>query len=722
MHLTRRRRQVLVASEDDAGEEEEEEGGGGEGGGVAYEFQSSLMQVDAEGAAVLAHHFVLAGDAARSRPYLEVCAAAAHEAHANLEAARLYEDLLRMNPQAPPVDRARWLRLRGETAARLEMHGDAVGFCLRGLEALGRPVPRSGLARRLSSAWGAFLNKFRPLPPEDAVARLRKARRPGPPFPLKAASLETIRLLRVLGHSAQQSGAAGVRGASVGPYCVSKQARLALRYPGMDEPTAIGYASVARLCAAQGRDEAALRWAGLAVAVAGALGRQSAWEAVLPTLCDAFLRTSEMEVAGAALASWTARALKFRNKNCYVNAGLHRAGVALRCSAAAAFPPEADDDEEPLAIAFSARNYLEKEVEAGPGRAGHFASELRAALAAHGREPDLLDDAHLAKGHVAVAVVRMLQARPAPPRPVPPRPRPSDEAAEALYELEAQLAGRLGGAVASGAAPFFAVVGLVHAEVRAERLRLKLLEMALWRAFGPGGTALDGRPAARVAVDAARAAAAHPKEGPGDRRRARRRGRRGALRGPAARDGRRRLRPHPLLLPASALLPAAAPAGPPPPRPALPGSIKNFGHGRRASALQTISEDTAGGGSAADDEGPPSAAEMRAALEEACGRLRAGLWGCPAAPPSRPRRPASRGRRGATWRARGGCSSGRRRRRGRRGSTGARRWRWRCRRRTRRGGAAGGGGGRAAGAAGEAGDAFLGRLARRLATLAREAA
>eukprot|EP00741_Cyanophora_paradoxa_P018688 tig00021073_g18037.t1 len=607
----------------------------------------------AEAASVLAHHFALAEQPERARPHLEACAAAAYAAHANLEAARLYEDLLKLSPKAPALKKARWLRLRADLYQRMEMHHEAVALCQGGLDALGRSVPRSGLLQRVAARWHLFRLRFsHKRPPADDAAGLEEEDDDEAELePGRAREREAMGLLVTLISSAFHTSRMTLR-----LYGIARLALLAARRPTASAVSALGVARVAQCFAAAGRPPAALRWAALARSIAHGVDRTGVAEGLMNPLADVLIRCRRFEEAGESLAAWALLSARQRNKNGAVDAAVWRVALAFRSSAR----------------------------HAAPAGAGALVEELRAVLEGAGRNPDLLDEAHLSLGETCVAVLRLFQ----------------DEAPAALAALEAYLAARFRGAVRL-ASPYLAAVGATHAE-------------ALYRVYGPAGRAWDGRPVARVALDAiavlkrmtALGAAVvsdfafscayvlylHLL--------------RAALTGP-------RGVPNPLLLPASTLYPAATPANPPPPRakPASPsgpaaqleaaaeqrrrnskpgpaGAAEARRNSKPLSSAQATpsssSDGLLGRPSSEEDEGDePTPAEMRAGILAACRLLERGLAGAPPTPRSAPAPRGWPGRRAGTpttWRRR--CCCRRRTRRtapSARSSRTGRRWRRRRR-------------------------------------------
>eukprot|EP00741_Cyanophora_paradoxa_P002076 tig00000545_g2012.t1 len=517
---------------------------GPKGGAEGHEEEGEAEEeaLGEEAASVLAHHFAAAGEPERARPHLEVCAAAAYAAHADLEAARLYEDLVRLYPSAPALMRARWFRFRADLSARMEMHKEAVELALRGLEVLGRPVPSSRLLQRASVSWRLF--RFSLLGP----------RRP-PPAPASAAAAtaaasrserdgEAFLLLNAMTFSAYSTA----RGALDGP------PRPPASRPPRAPPGPADADADAQVYGMLGRREAVARWAAAAEAAASEADSPPAWDALATFLGDALVRSAEPEAASEALAAWADVCAGHRTKNRLVMVCLYRVVLALRASASVA----------------------------SPGGVPALLAELQAVLDAAAKDSELLDDLHLTLGHAAGAALRLLLGDPA----------------AACGLLEAHLA--RGRSVPQSSPPLYCILGAVHAE-------------ALLRSAGPAARACDGRPAARVALDAAAAAAAA-----GGARRAVGLASDFAP-GPSSLSTSPCWPPllllpyHPLALPASLLLPACLPP-PGEPSPARPAALAAAAPALRRSSLAMGAAEHA-------PAAPPTEAELRVGLLAACRRL-----------------------------------------------------------------------------------------------------
>lgn len=100
--------------------------------------------------AALAHHWRLAGDAARASDYYSGAGENAFRDFANQEAIRYFERALELaGPQAQPMRRAHWLRLMGEARYRMtQIDGSARDYGAA-LAALGRPLPPTAARRGL---------------------------------------------------------------------------------------------------------------------------------------------------------------------------------------------------------------------------------------------------------------------------------------------------------------------------------------------------------------------------------------------------------------------------------------------------------------------------------------------------------------------------------------------------------------------------------------------
>eukprot|EP00741_Cyanophora_paradoxa_P011851 tig00020564_g11454.t1 len=68
----------------------------------------------------------------------------------------MYEDLLRLCPESPPKDRARWMRCAADLFTRMGMPNEAMELCKKGLTLLGRSVPKSKLGLWAGLRWSTL--------------------------------------------------------------------------------------------------------------------------------------------------------------------------------------------------------------------------------------------------------------------------------------------------------------------------------------------------------------------------------------------------------------------------------------------------------------------------------------------------------------------------------------------------------------------------------------
>eukprot|EP00741_Cyanophora_paradoxa_P006235 tig00000114_g6047.t1 len=428
--------------------------------------------VDDDLAATLAHHFVLAnlnGRAGAQEPgracrYLERCAEAAYASFANFEAMRLYEDLLQVSAAAPPrpATRLRWMRQLATVYARLDMFKESIAISLAALEAAGRPAPRSPLAQRLSAYWGTAKVLLKGAPRPDRY--LRGARRePEGGGEAAEMSQELSRLYSVLLFTTYGAE----HGVVLSSYCISTareklarakppltpaRAQLAARAVAQDPPTlsghtAIGLARAAQLCGFAGHRKRAVQWASLAWSMALEIASPEVWHDMTNPLAQTLLAACAFESASSALQFLAEEAERARNLNHSALVCTWRGVLALRASARLAHPA---------------------------GGVAGLASELRCALSAVKRNPDILESFYTTVATAVLAQCSLLM----------------DEAGFGLSVLEAHLAGLVSGVRVS--LPFRASLQGILAALRA----------ALFRCAGPEGRGADGRTAARVACDA----------------------------------------------------------------------------------------------------------------------------------------------------------------------------------------------------------------------------
>eukprot|EP00741_Cyanophora_paradoxa_P024017 tig00021720_g23192.t1 len=325
-----------------------------------------LGEEDAEGSAVLAHHLLLSGEAELARPHLERCAAGAFDSYSNLEAARLYEDLLALSPRAPPLQRARWLRLRAEACARMDMHQEAIALCFEGLRLLGKPAPRSKLGQKLSAGWRLLVMRLRGFPergPKSPAARSAEG---------AGVEEERTLLLHAMTFSSLAEGAVALNA-----YCIVQQAALAERAAGRpSEAAVIATSRASQVCGVMG-------WSAGGAVRAGALrrcGTTRAWDALVLAAGSTLPKSMDFGEAGRMLGLWAKQAARLRSKTRLMTCHLIRTFIALRSSVSYAAPQ---------------------------GLAPYIA-EVQAVLDAHAKEPELLDEFHLIIGHAAVGIMRIL--------------------------------------------------------------------------------------------------------------------------------------------------------------------------------------------------------------------------------------------------------------------------------------------------------------------------
>eukprot|EP00741_Cyanophora_paradoxa_P019087 tig00021119_g18429.t1 len=300
--------QALAGSEaaSGSGSRRFEAGAGAAGSGGAGEGRRRFAQTDL---ALLSHHFLNAGDSGLRRR--GQCARAALEAYANVEASRLYEDLLRVSPQAPPLQRAAWLRARADALRRSGLFAEAVQCAREGLALLGHPLPSGEGALALRYALLELRLRFTEAPDAAALAA-----GPGP-----AAALDA----RLAGGGG--GGGGGGKRRSLWdilccrrrrPQCVDdgegrcsvEAAREACRLYWATISAAWAthhrrlflYAAARMLDLAQ-RREAARAWARLAWGVAVRLQDAEVWSGVVAFVPTAMLAVEDLEAAEGMLQS-----------------------------------------------------------------------------------------------------------------------------------------------------------------------------------------------------------------------------------------------------------------------------------------------------------------------------------------------------------------------------------------------------------------------------------
>eukprot|EP00741_Cyanophora_paradoxa_P005665 tig00000939_g5492.t1 len=393
---------------------------------------------DGEGSAVLAHHLLLSGEAELARPHLERCAAGAFDSYSNLEAARLYEDLLALSPRAPPLQRARWLRLRAEACARMDMHQEAIALCFEGLRLLGKPAPRSKLGQKLSAGWRLLVMRLRGMPRHNGPAPGSEEEGEGAVCAEK--NRERILLLHAMTFSAFAEGRV-----ELNSYCIMQQVAFAERAAGRPCEAAVICASRAvQMCGSMGWLEGIVEWAKVTQTMCDEVGTQRAWDALVRIVGSTLPKSMDFGESGRMLGLWAKQAARLRSKTRLMSCHLFRMFLVLRSSVSYAAPQ---------------------------GLAPYIA-EVQAVLDAHAKEPELLDEFHLILGHAAVAVMRLL----------------NDDAGleDGLAAMEALLE--------SGASPRLAP----HFRLVVQGAYV----LALLRVRGPAGVGRDGRSVGRAALDA----------------------------------------------------------------------------------------------------------------------------------------------------------------------------------------------------------------------------
>eukprot|EP00741_Cyanophora_paradoxa_P004001 tig00000754_g3887.t1 len=288
-------------------------------------------EADLDLVTVLAHHYQLAGDEERACVYVERCARVAHKQYANLEAVRLYEDLLGMGgARAPRLALVRWLRCHGEALARMDLNVEACGSFLRALEALGLPAPRSSLLRSAATALNALRALARRPPPLHDYLR-RAAARPLSPDELAEQHEATLVM------SGATMAAYSCSQMNLNKYLISKAAWLGASRVEVGPMAAMCLARLAQFSVFAGRRDAAVQWAELAWAVAREVDSRDVWASIAIPVSHALLVSLEHASAGSVTAFFADSA--FFHKDVFLLAVMNalRATLGMRGDIRTAF-------------------------------------------------------------------------------------------------------------------------------------------------------------------------------------------------------------------------------------------------------------------------------------------------------------------------------------------------------------------------------------------------
>eukprot|EP00741_Cyanophora_paradoxa_P019089 tig00021119_g18431.t1 len=421
-------------------------GGGERRGG---EGRRRFAQTDL---ALLSHHFLNAGSTNRPGPTSSrrpapprpspssssglrrrgQCARAALEAYANVEASRLYEDLLRVSPQAPPSSAppgsapAPTPPPLWAASGRGRLFAEAVQCAREGLALLGHPLPSGEGALALRYALLELRLRF-----TEAPTQRPSPLAPGPPppstpaSPAVAAAAAARQAALAVGHPLLPPSPAAVRRRRRGPllggggaggvpallgddqrawathhrrlflYAAARMLDLAVALAEAGPELAAAAAAWAAVSGLQQRREAARAWARLAWGVAVRLQDAEVWSGVVafvPTAMLAlFSRTSSLR--DSLRASLTLSFVHLRAPR--VSADELRAGAqAIRraLEKSARYPDLIEDGERVAAQAAWARAMLALDrapnaldvpgAQGGPRGARRLPRGVRAALLA----------------------------------------------------------------------------------------------------------------------------------------------------------------------------------------------------------------------------------------------------------------------------------------------------------------------------------------------------